>query len=228
MKKDRQHYFDELGEKTFNEYMSQYDVSRRKYLIFSQLLKQISLDEKQVLEIGCGTGQFSQEIQRRSKSLTVLDIGPNLVKNVSATLGCIGLAGDATVLPFPDNSFTVVISSECIEHTPDPEAAIKEMCRVCKPGGYICFTTPNKLWYPLLLLSHLLGIRKFSGIENWIFPHRAKTFLKQNTMNNIKMSGCHLWPFQLKFTQSLLYRADIYGKWLYPFMINFGVVAQKR
>lgn len=227
MKKDKQQYFDKLGEETFNEYMSQHDVSSRKYLIFSQLLSKMSLNEKQVLEIGCGTGQFSMEIQGRSKSLTVLDIGPNLVKNVSGTLGCIGTVGDATGLPFPDNSFELIISSECIEHTPDPEAAIKEMCRVCKPDGYICFTTPNKLWYPLLLLSHLFGIRKFSGIENWIFPHHAKKVLKQNAMNDIKISGCHLWPFQLKFTQSLLHRADKYGKWLYPLMINFGVVAQK-
>lgn len=224
----KQKYFDNLGEKLFDEYMSKYDVSIRKYLIFFQLLASKKINETQTLEIGCGTGQFSMDIKVRSKSLIVLDIGPNLVKNVSKKINCIGIVGDATDLPFQNNSFMTIVSSECIEHTADPVAAIKEMCRICKPGGYVCFTTPNKLWYPILFLASLLGIRKFSGIENWIFPHHAKIVLKQSDMIKIKISGCHLWPFQFKFTRSFLTWFNRYGKWLYPLMINFGVVAQKN
>lgn len=220
------HYFDSLGEK-FDEYMSEYDVVCRKKLIFERLLKTMPLTGKCVLEIGCGTGRFSEEILARGSKLTVLDIGSSLVANVTGKHRCLGTTGDATRLPFLENSFEAVISSECIEHTPDPLASIEEMCRVCKPGGFICFTTPNRLWYPVLLISNWTGIRKFSGIENWIFPYQGIASLKSQKMTDIKANGCHLWPFQVKKSRPLLRRLDVYGQHLYPLMINFGLFAIK-
>ena len=85
---------------------------------------------------------------------------------------------DACALTIPDSSFDVVISSECIEHVPHPEKALREMARVLKPGGFILVTTPNKVWYPVLWLSMVSGIRKFAGRENWLFPHTAANILR--------------------------------------------------
>ena len=223
---NKKQYFNSLGEK-FDEYMSDYDVARRKELIFDRLLKNKPLKGKRILEIGCGTGKFSAVISKNGAMLTVLDIGPRLVSDVVSAYDCLGTSGDATILPFKSDSFDAIVSSECIEHTPDPTAAIQEMCRVCKPGGVVCFTTPNRLWFPLLLLSEWLGIRKFSGIENWIYPTRGIATLKAAKMTTIHADGCHLWPFQLKMSRPLLRRMDIYGKFLFPFMINFGLVAVK-
>jgi len=46
-------------------------------------------------------------------------------------------------LPSPDNSLDIVLSSEVVEHLPDPMPALKEMRQVLKPGGYAVITTPN-------------------------------------------------------------------------------------
>lgn len=219
-------YFDGLGEK-FEAYMSDYDVKQRQLLVFSHLLKNLTLEQARVLEVGCGTGKFSEQIAKLGGKLTVLDIGPNLVDKVARMLSCTGVVGDACNLPFADQSFDAVISSECIEHTLHPQQAIREMCRVCRPGGRVCLTSPNKLWYPILLIAKKLGLRKFSGIENWISPRKAAAVMLEEGMTNIVLSGCHLWPFQLKFTRPLLRRFDAIGKRLYPFMINFGIVGQK-
>ncbi len=209
--------------------MDDYDVSRRCYLIFNQLLKDEDLGGKKVLEVGSGTGRVSQEIFSRKADLTILDIGENLVRQVREKLNCEGVVGDACCLPFDDNSFEVVISSECIEHTLTPQKAIREMCRVCKPGGLVCVTSPNKLWYPILWLSVKLNIRKFRGIENWLFPNQASGIMKQSKMNNICLSGCHLWPFQLKFTRSILKWFDkTLGRCLFPLMINYGIRGMKE
>jgi len=225
-KVDKTGYFEHLDGK-FDEFMSDYDVNRRKNLIFSQLLPNFYWKNTKVLEVGCGTGRFSEEIMGYGGQLTVLDIGPKLVEKVVGRLGCEGKVGDACNLPFPDDSFDIVVSSECIEHTLDPEKAIAEMCRVCRTGGTICLTTPNKLWYPVLWLSIKLKLRQFDGIENWISPGRAKAVLQRQGLKATAISGCHLWPFQLKFTRSLLQKTDALGKWLYPLMINFGIAAQK-
>jgi ubiquinone/menaquinone biosynthesis C-methylase UbiE len=220
-------YFDNIGE-LFDAYMNEYDVQRRLHLVFSVLLNNTDLRGKTVLEVGCGTGRFSQRIVELGGNLTVVDIGKNLVQAVCTKLGCQGLAADACALPIEDNRFDVVISSECIEHTLDPAGAIREMCRVCKPGGIVCLTTPNKLWYPVLWLSLVLRIRKFAGMENWIFPGRAKMVMRRYGFDALRIRGCHLWPFQLRFTQPVLGRLDLYSRWLYPVMINFGIVGQKK
>jgi ubiquinone/menaquinone biosynthesis C-methylase UbiE len=219
-------YFDKLGD-DFELMMSDYDVERRQVLVFDQLLGGRRLDGLKVLEVGCGTGRFSRRIAALKAELTVLDIGPNLVKAVSERLGCQGVVGDACRLPFADDSFDAVISSECIEHTPDPLEAIRQMCRVCKAGGTVCFTTPNKLWYPILWLSVKLRIRKFAGPERWISPGTARKLMAQAGMGDMVVSGCHAWPFQLKFTRGLLRRLDGSGRKLYPLMINFGIAARK-
>ena len=44
---------------------------------------------------------------------------------------------------FAPNQFDVVVSSECIEHTPDPAEAVRQMVLVLKPGGLLAISTPN-------------------------------------------------------------------------------------
>jgi ubiquinone/menaquinone biosynthesis C-methylase UbiE len=207
--------------------MSDYDVERRFHLIFSELIEQGQLRGAKVLEIGAGTGRFSRGIKELGGDLTALDIGVNLVGALKRELSCDGVAGDTLSLPFRNDSYDAIVSSECIEHTLDPELAIREMCRVCRPGGIVCLTTPNKLWYPALVLSQKLNVRRYAGIENWMFPFRAAAVMRREGMDGVTLSGCHLWPFQLAFTRPLLSRLDKLGKSLYPLMINFGILGRK-
>jgi ubiquinone/menaquinone biosynthesis C-methylase UbiE len=224
---NNKYYFDQLGD-NFEKFMDDYDVSRRCCLIFDILLKEIDFNGKKVLEVGSGTGRISREILSRKADLTILDIGENLVQQVSKKLGCKGIAGDACALPFEDQTFDLVISSECIEHTENPLRAIQEMCRVCRKNGVVCITSPNKLWYPILWLSIKTGIRKFCGIENWLFPNQAQTTMKNAGMSDFGMAGCHLWPFQLKFSRGILKWIDTHlGKHLYGIMINYGIRGRK-
>ena len=219
-------YYDELGDR-FEEFMSDYDVERRLSLIFQTLVAPEDIDGKRVLEIGSGTGRFSRIIQDFGGNLTILDIGEGLVQDVSQELRCKGVAGDTLALPFSPESYDIIISSECIEHTVHPECAIREMCRICAPNGLVCITAPNRFWYPVLLLSQKLALRKYSGIENWMFPKRAASIMREENMTAIQLAGCHLWPFQIKFLQPLLRNMDRLSKWLYPVMINFGIVGRK-
>ena len=61
------------------------------------------------------------------------------------------MAGDIFKLPFADNSVDILISSEVVEHLPDPRPAIAEMQRVLKPNGYAMVTTPNPRNLPEML-----------------------------------------------------------------------------
>ena len=49
----------------------------------------------------------------------------------------VDIVADAATLPFKDNSVDMLISESTIEHTPNPEQVIREICRVVKPGGLL-------------------------------------------------------------------------------------------
>ena len=54
----------------------------------------------------------------------------------------VDIVADAATLPFKDNSVDMLISESTIEHTPNPEQVIREICRVVKPGGFVYISIP--------------------------------------------------------------------------------------
>jgi SAM-dependent methyltransferase len=112
-----------------------------------------------VLDVGAGFGRHVFECARRGADVVALDYAHDEVVQTRATLGAMVdageipidrfkgvLRGDATRLPFADDSFDVVITSEVLEHIQDDVAAIAEMVRVLKPGGTFAATVPA--WFP--------------------------------------------------------------------------------
>ena len=49
---------------------------------------------------------------------------------------------DMQAMPYPSDTFDLVVHSDTLEHVPDPIEALKECRRVLKPGGACCFTVP--------------------------------------------------------------------------------------
>jgi ubiquinone/menaquinone biosynthesis C-methylase UbiE len=219
------YYFEQIGG-NFDKWMSDYDVYRRITLIRKYLGNKAL--GKSCLEVGCGTGKISGAIADLVGTLTVSDISEKLAREVGDRISVSWMQQDACALSIPDNSFDVVISSECIEHVPDPVKALREMVRVLKPGGFLVVTTPNKVWYPVLWLSMVTRIRKFAGREIWLFPHAAANILKAEGVEDVKLDGCHLFPWQIPLAKQILPLFDKAGNILYPVMINFCVTGTKR
>lgn len=217
-------YFESLGEEGWSN-VSPYDVGQRWRLLSEELIPAELDHTAKVLEIGCGWGYLSQKLIRRFPLLTVNDISEQLCGKVAEQLGCDSLAGDCTQLE-PSGSFDLVFSSECIEHTPDPYEAVRRALGMLKPGGFLVKTTPNKLYFPLLVLAVKLGIRKFHGPERWTWPHQMKSFLRNQGIQNLMFSGCHLLPWQIPGSKLILPILDRYGRILYPAMVNYGFRAQ--
>jgi glycosyltransferase involved in cell wall biosynthesis/ubiquinone/menaquinone biosynthesis C-methylase UbiE len=105
---------------------------------------------KAVLEVGCGRGDFSIWLARNNPEarITAVDFSPAAIdiarSRCSAELANLKfVVGDAESLPFPAESFNLVISCECLEHVLRPENMAAEISRVLRPRGQFILTTEN-------------------------------------------------------------------------------------
>jgi ubiquinone/menaquinone biosynthesis C-methylase UbiE len=217
-------YFEEIGEQ-FNAWMSSYDVQQRIKLIKNFMPRWSS--DMSCLEVGCGTGVISEALAPVVGRLTVSDTSEKLAREVGERLGMDWSRQDACNLAIPENTFDIVVSSECIEHTPDPRRALAEMARVVNKGGVLIVTSPNRVWYAALWISMALKVRKFSGNEVWLYPWEAARVLEENGLGEIKVRGCHLFPWHVPPAKQILPLFDRFGNVLYPVMINYGIRAIK-
>lgn len=132
---------------TFDETASEYDVlvtpSRR--LQARALVDELTLTgSEQVLEIGCGSGLVSLELMPRLSprgALTAIDLSPNMLSLCREKLTSAGHVdvdlrlGNSLSLPFPDNSFDVIASSNVIPWVDDQDRFVSEAKRVLRPDG---------------------------------------------------------------------------------------------
>lgn len=105
---------------------------------------------KEVLEVACGGGQGLGYLAQKAKRVVGGDIDEEVLKypkdyyksreNIEI------LSLDATCLPFPADSFDVIIFYEAIYYLKNPELFLKEAYRVLKSGGALIIGTVNKDW----------------------------------------------------------------------------------
>ncbi|AFY91022.1 class I SAM-dependent methyltransferase [Chroococcidiopsis thermalis] len=132
----------------------QYDQMAAKYdrrwssyitntLSFLQDWTQISPQDK-VLDIACGTGEFERLVltQQPMQEIIGVDISEKMLaiarEKLHAAYPNVSFhSASATALPFPDNSFDVVVSASSFHYFEDPVAALVEMKRVLKPNGRV-------------------------------------------------------------------------------------------
>jgi SAM-dependent methyltransferase len=105
--------------------------------------------DSRVLDVACGTGNTAIPAARAGASVVGIDIASNLLvqarqRAAAETLDIRFEDGDAEQLPFPDQSFDVVITMFGAMFAPRPECVASELLRVCKPGGVIAMAN----WTP--------------------------------------------------------------------------------
>jgi SAM-dependent methyltransferase len=96
-----------------------------------------------VLDVACGGGVVLCAFAPRVKHGTGVDMTPamlNFGHELAAKKGLANVTfklGDVTALPFPDGSFSVVVTRYSFHHFLNPLTVFREMVRVCRPGGCI-------------------------------------------------------------------------------------------
>lgn len=107
-----------------------------------------------VVEVGFGSGRYLRYSSDRVPFVVGVEISAELAKMVKEHSGIGNIAyvvADAEHLPFRKESFELTLSTETVEHLPNPRVALKEMNRILKPDGQAiisvpCFGDMSPLW----------------------------------------------------------------------------------
>jgi ubiquinone/menaquinone biosynthesis C-methylase UbiE len=118
---------------------------------------------KRVLEIGCGTGIFTEKIGETGADITAIDISLDLMNRARERCKTYPnikfYIADAENMDFDESSFDSIIGSSILHHL-NLEPALLEIRRVLKRGGRVVFTEPNMMNPQIMMERKIKPIRK--------------------------------------------------------------------
>lgn len=139
-KLDNQSYYDEFA--------SWYE--RDRHFGYHALIDDLETDlvmpyctNRDVLEIGCGTGLILRHVAADARSARGVDISPGMLEKARER-GLDVVVGSATELPYDDASFDTVYSFKVLAHVEDLAKALSEGARVTRPGGTLLLEFYNR------------------------------------------------------------------------------------
>jgi ubiquinone/menaquinone biosynthesis C-methylase UbiE len=115
------------------------DEINRLGAMYFDILEPYLTPDMHVLDVGCGTGRWSKYLASKVASVTAVDPGEAVLAadEVLGQLSNVRIAmAPADDLPFPEQSFDVVMSIGVLHHIPDTQKAMNDCVRMVKPGGY--------------------------------------------------------------------------------------------
>lgn len=184
---------------------------------YQDIIADLVTPESLLLDLGCGRMSLAAEQIQRVKRSVGVDLGfADLQHNKTVSHPVLA---DAKALPFPDNSFDLIISQWAVEHFERPEAVFAQIARILRPGGHcVLFTTNANNYIPLL--SRMLSGRSRGGLITRLLrrpQHESfPTYYRANTARRIAELGKQVGlytadtiyagnPFYLAFSPALFY-----------------------
>lgn len=117
-----------------------------------------------VLEIGCGSGLFTQKIFEATQAqITATDLSEDLLQLAKQKLPKVKFeVQDAMNLPYEHNSFDVIFGSSILHHL-EMDLALKGMLNLLKPKGKLIFAEPNMMNPQILLQKNIPALKRALG-----------------------------------------------------------------
>jgi SAM-dependent methyltransferase len=121
-----------------------------------------------ILDVGSGSGTYHPLIQHRWPDVTYygLDLSYGMLKNHSARTGLV--LADAQRVPFPDDTFDLIMANHMMYHLPDIDEALVEFRRVLKPNGVLMTATNSAQSMPelqVLMRRAILLLTRTGGTQ---------------------------------------------------------------
>lgn len=138
-----------------------------------------------ILEIGGGTGYQARRLTEDGYAVDSIDIpDSNYVGKVEFPVR----PYDGRNIPFPDNSFDVVFSSNVLEHVLDLSYLHIEVKRVLRPGGYCVHLMPTGAWRFWTNVAHYTElIQRLFGLAPRLLPKECSRHALSDAMSVLRL-----------------------------------------
>jgi ubiquinone/menaquinone biosynthesis C-methylase UbiE len=154
----QQDHYDEIAADYEAHYSDPCSLEYRRKFIYEPMFAGIDLSGMKVLDAMCGSGQTTEYLLSRGAVVTGLDLSNEVITTFkSRWTNCDAIQRSLLDSGLPDDSFDCVVIVGGLHHIhPHVSAALREINRVLKPGGFLCFMEPHsgslpdvirRVWY---------------------------------------------------------------------------------
>lgn len=147
--------------------------------------KSDGLENKRILDVGCGGGILTESMAKNNANVTGLDMSADALaiarehaKSEQLTINYIQQTVEAHAKECAEQ-YDIVTCMELLEHVPDPESVIASCIKLVKPQGHLFFSTINrnvKAWFMLIVGAEYITKMVPKG------THDAKKFLRPSEL----------------------------------------------
>ena len=120
-------------------------LNRKANRALCRVIAELISPSDEVLECACGTGLLTGVMASRCKNLVATDFSANMLRRAEKKYGTYKNVrfeqADILHLAYPEGQFDVVVAANVIHLLDDPGQALRELDRVCKPGGRLLIPT---------------------------------------------------------------------------------------
>ena len=220
--------------------------------IFDVVIRSLGLSKDALmLDLGCGTGANLNFLSAYGRAIG-LDRSGVAARYAHARTAVPVLLGDVTALPFTTGSVDLITAFALIEHIDDDGACVRELARVCRPGGFIMVTVPAFEWMwgqqdvinhhkrryrgdqlAQLFTSQGLEVTRFTHLNTILFPVIAAIRLFRRLVpernEHLKSDFSMTEPGRLNSLLGKVFGAEAWliRRWRLPVGVSLLCVARK-
>lgn len=164
--------------------------------------ERVTLKGKRVLDVGCGGGILSESMARREAKVLGIDLAEKSLKVAELHKLETGvnnvdyrLVSAEQLASEEQNTFDVVTCLEMLEHVPNPAQTIQACADLCKPGGWLFFSTinrnPKSFLFAIIGAEYVLNLlpKGTHEYKKFIKPSELAQYARQSELDFSEMIG---------------------------------------
>ncbi|MES9831612.1 MAG: bifunctional 2-polyprenyl-6-hydroxyphenol methylase/3-demethylubiquinol 3-O-methyltransferase UbiG [Candidatus Thiodiazotropha sp. LLP2] len=175
------------------------------------------LEDKKVLDVGCGGGILSESMAATGANVTGIDMGEAPLQVARLHLLESGLKVNYQRIPVEHladqqpESYDVITCMEMLEHVPDPVSIVTACAKLVKPGGHLFFSTinrnPKSYLFAILGAEYLLRLlpKGTHDYAKFIRPSELSAWIREADLDSLDITGLSYNPL----TQHYSLGADV-------------------